>query len=150
MTKKRQVFLSELSQMVLKSQKSDSRSAYILFLRLQHRSRSAYILFRRSPYSSRMAKVEEDICKYSLFRTAGAAGRITEAPLKPVKIWFSPFEGTLVFATAVAVAVAVSTGVYGRKRNAKQLSFLQKLKTGSCGRESHSPRIGLLVFIRLF
>lgn len=122
--------------MVLKSQKSDSRSAYILF--------------RRSPHSSCMAKVEEDICKYSLFRPAGAAGRITEAPLKPVKIWFSPFEGTLVFATAVAVAVAVSTGVYGRKRNAKQLSFLQKLKTGSCGRESHSPRIGLLVFIRLF
>lgn len=95
-----------------------------------------------------MAKVEEDICKYSLFRPASAAGRITEAPLKPVKIWFSPFEGTLVFATAVAVAV--SAGVYGRKRHAKQLFFLQKLKTGSCGRESHSLRIGLLVFIRLF
>lgn len=90
--------------------------------------------------------MEEDICKYSLFRPASAAGRITEAPLKPVKIWFSPFEGTLVFATAGAV----SAGVYGRKRHAKQLFFLQKLKTGSCGRESHSLRIGLLVFIRLF
>lgn len=134
MTKKRQFFLSELSQMVLKSQKSDSRSAYITFC--------------HSPHSSCIAKVEEDICKYSLFRPASAAGRITEAPLKPVKIWFSPFEGTLVFATAVAVAV--SAGVYGRKRHAKQLSFLQKLKTGSCGRESHSLRIGLLVFIRLF
>lgn len=102
--------------MVLKSQKSDSRSAYILFRRLQHRSRSAYITLRRSPHSSRMAKVEEDICKYSLFRLAGAAGRITEAPLKPVKIWFSPFEGTLVF----AAAGAVTAGVYAGRKNTEK------------------------------